>query len=156
MLDGTSRSAALRRPQGGTPPTPLSENAPADELVGDQALVWLGLQSATHAALCGTLLRAQIRTYKRTRHIISFQDEYSMRRIRNAARTGRLPAIYCRCMRCGCIALLIDWCAAADLADDPTMPTRRWPDGKRQPVSDAFFRPCTGSELMQEELFWTD
>lgn len=156
MLDERSRSAALRRPQGGTPPNPLSEEWGEDELVGDEALLQLGQQSATHAALCGPLLRTQIQVYKRLRHIISFNDEYTMRRIRNAARTGRLPNIYCRCMRCGCLAHIIDWFAAVNLADEPTMADRRWPTGRSRPATNRFFTHCEGSVIAEEGLLLMD
>jgi len=147
------RSAALRRPQSGTPRQAILESGPGDELVGDESLLAIGLHSAGAAVLCGVLLRAQIQTYKRTRHVISLSDEYSMRRIRNAARTGRMPNIYARCLRCGCVALLIDWCAAGDLAQNDLMVSRRWPEGHRHPVSREFYSRCTGNEKAREALF---
>lgn len=156
MLNDSSRAAALRRPQGGTPPEPLSEDQALNQLVGDIALIDLGQQSASHAVLCGVLLRVQIRTYRRHGHIISYSDEYTMRRIRNAAKTGRLPHIYCRCLRCGCLALLLDWCVAVDLADDPVMPARRFAALSHRPVDDKFYHACEGSKIAENGLLLMD
>ncbi len=150
------RSAALRRPQSGTPRQGVSEDDGQEQLVGDEALILLGLQSPCHAALCGVLLRTQIQTYKATRHIISYSDEYSMRRIRNAAKTGRLPNIYCRCMRCGCLALLLDWAVAVYQIDMPLQQPGRPGVGVRIPTNNDFRGRCTGNEIAEEGLLLTE
>lgn len=156
MFHDSSRSAVLRRPQSGTP-GPVSEHQiKRDALVGDAALLDLAVLSPAHSVLCGLLLRAQISTYRCTGHIISYADEYAMRKIRNHARRGTVPTMYCRCMRCGCLALLFDWLVACDLAADPLMAERRWPPGKRQVVDRSFFAECAGEDKMREALLLTD
>jgi hypothetical protein len=156
MLDESSRSAALRRPQSGTPPT-ISLGVPVrTELVGDANLAYEGLRSPGAMVLCGLLLRVQIRTYKRTGHIISYADEYVMRKIRNHAKRATLPNCYARCMRCNCPALLIDWCAAVELADDPLMASRRFDPAGHIPVDKAFFAECKGNEKAQEASILLD
>lgn len=152
MLDDSSRSAALRRPQSGTPEPPSSKADGRTDLVGDFFLLDLGWESPQAAVLCAVLLKVQIGTYRATGHIISFADEYARRRIRTHSRRRFIPKMYCRCMRCGCLALLIDWCVARDLADDPLMAGRRFPAGGRQPVSTEFYKECTGGDKARDWL----
>ncbi len=156
MVNATSRSAVLRRPQSGTPPEESLGDTFRTELVGDEALLTMGQTSGGHRLLCGTLLRAQIATYSRLGHIISFSDEYVMRKIKTAGYTGRLPNIWCRCLRCGCLAHLLDWCVAVDLAGDRLKVDRRWANRKTAPIDRRFMAECQGSDVARDSLLLLD
>jgi hypothetical protein len=156
VLEESSSPGALHRAQSATVVSNVLKDTSQDQLVGDDHLLLLGLRSAGHKELCRVLLRTQIKTYKTTRHIICYADEYVYRSIRNAGKTGRLPNIYCRCMRCGCIALLLDWVVASyslgHYKDMPKVRVRKQHD----PLDHQFQEPCPGNEKAQEAAFLMD
>jgi hypothetical protein len=151
-----ARPAVLRRPQSGTPRWFEEGVGSGSILLVDQKLIELGLQSRGHRALCKLLLDAQASCFGSTGHIISYADEYIMRRIRRGGGDSKVPNVYARCMRCGCLALLLDWCAAASLALGYVDFGHLYPDGARHPVDNSFWHPCNGSRIAADGMLLLD
>jgi hypothetical protein len=152
MLDDSTRSAGLRRPETGTPASdedPLESSMP---FVADCSLLTLGLRSPSGQELARLLLKVQVRTYGATGHIICYADEFVARAIKRGVSNHRIPMIYCRCMRCGCLALLYSWIAAADRYDRPLQVGRRYNAYIKDPSSTLFCEPCAGDTAARDAL----
>jgi len=85
------------------------------ELIGDVWLARLADQEGRPGVAARALLRTQILTYNRAKHLIAFNDQLPRRRIQAAVARGGVPRVYTRCLRCGCTATIQEWIRAASL-----------------------------------------
>lgn len=77
-------------------------------IVADPWLVDLAVESAHARAVAALLLRCQVRTFRRTGHVLDYGE--SVRgRIRRAALRGNVALTVVRCVRCDKAAKLSDW-----------------------------------------------
>lgn len=153
-FENVTRPTALRWPQSGTPATLMEDDRRA-QMVGDARLLDLALESPGANLLAGILLRCQLATYRRRGHILSYSDEYVWRRLRTARSGCRLPNVYVRCMRCGCAALLLDWCIATHMDTEPLRPPGRR-RGRSEQISGEYLGQCGGHELAASALLLTE
>lgn len=80
-------------------------------LVGDPWMLTLGAYGGGARGIAALLLKAQVLTYKHRGHIIDLSDRKVKEALVATAYLGNLPEVYARCSRCGCLAMLRQWCA---------------------------------------------
>lgn len=152
--DGLSRTALRSAAQADHVPfTPPHPQPLRTELVGDANLIELAGVRPQLDWVIGILLRVQFSTYRRTGHIISYADEYVWRRIKMFNRYATLPNIHCRCIRCNCRALLLDWYCALDWQHPELIAKIKARQSLSDPVSDAYRSECQGEALLAR-LLW--
>ncbi len=119
------------------------------ELVGDHYLALMLMPGDPASGPAAKLLRAQILTYNRTGHLIGMSEELPKRRISEAAKQGRLPRIYLRCLRCGTPAWLNDWIVGAELVFEERNDRLRQLEARGKGDLAGFLKRCTGMEYLE-------
>jgi hypothetical protein len=152
MLTETGGDPALRAPQGGSPPSGDDSTRGGMDLVGDIQLVAFGMKDARAKAVAHLLLRVQTRTWAVHHHILSLSDDFVSRKIKEMCRTGKILPIYCRCLRCGCLATLSHWIQAVDWESSPLIPGRRFVGSDDRVIDSDFGHPCKGNDWITEAL----
>ena len=87
-------------------------------IISDAWLLELSRESEGARQIARVLLTAQITAFTQTGHILDLSQELPHQRIRERALHGMLWRGYCRCLRCGNIALLADWCSVGALSPE--------------------------------------
>jgi hypothetical protein len=144
FLSDSWRSTVLRGPQGGTPSDGDDSLGMLMPVIVDRALLDMRLARRDSKDVVLLLAKVQYRAFASTGHILSYADEYVWRKIKRSIEIGRIPTIYVRCMRCGCLAHFAHWAIAVDYLDAPLLPGRRLTSSAPEPTNPIYRDRCKG------------
>lgn len=116
-------------------------------LIADPWLLDLAVDHINSRVVASMLFRCQVRTFRRTGHIIDFGDVLTQESIFKAARRAKLAHAYVRCSRCGLQRLIRDW-VRADTIDSVEPFALQLPElGGADLVLIGHRLPCVGDDL---------
>ena len=116
-------------------------------IIADERFVQLAAEGTTHRTLAEACLKCQVRTFRRTGHILALNDERSWTAIRKAARSAHIPHCIVRCIRCGTEAWFLDWYVACDLKEESRLSVLQAYSNHVPSALTLYLQPCPGDEI---------